>query len=107
MWSRKTTDPLAKLLFEKYGVHVLSRPRENLSVCDLFAVSDEKMVQAGSLAAFLKAPFDMPGVTKDEALIDIESTVSNAVSGSVSVNFLQSFPDTDRRRRADRRQAGA
>jgi hypothetical protein len=91
MWFRKTTDPLGKLLFEKYGVHMLGRPRENVSVCDLFAVSDDTMAQTGSLAAFLKAPFAMPGVTKDEALIDIESTVSDAVSGSLGVGFLQGF----------------
>jgi hypothetical protein len=91
MWSRKSTDPLAKLLFEKYCVHVLSRPRENVGVCDVFAVNDDRVVQAGSLAGFLKVPFDMPPVTNDEALIDIDSTVSNAVSGSAGVNFLQGF----------------
>jgi hypothetical protein len=91
MWSRNSADPLARLLFDKYGVHVLSRPRENVKVCDLFAVSGDRVVQTGSLAGFLKAPFDVPPVTNDEALIDIDSTVSNAVSGSAGINFLQGF----------------
>jgi hypothetical protein len=91
MWSRTTTDPLGTLLFDKYGMHVLSRPREGVSVFDVFPVRDSEASMSGGIDAFLRAPFERPEVAKDEALLDIDSTISEAVSGNVAVNFLNGF----------------
>lgn len=91
MWSRKTTDPLGKLLFEKYGMHVLARPRENVSVFQVFAFRDDEVFQSGSLDAFLRTKVEKPEVAEDEVLLDIDTTLSGAVSGTVGLNFLQGF----------------
>jgi hypothetical protein len=91
MWSRKTTDPLGKLLFEKYGLHMLSRPRENVSLFQVFGLSDGEVFMSGSIDGFLRSKFDKPEVEKGENLLDIEAAVSDAISGNVSLGFLQGF----------------
>jgi hypothetical protein len=91
MWSRKTTDPLGKLLFENYGMHVLGRPRENVSVFQVFGLRDAEAFQSGDIDGFLRWKFDKPKVEKGEVLLDIDTTISDAISGDVAVNFLQGF----------------
>lgn len=91
MWSRKTVDPLGKLLFGKYSMHVLSRPREKVSVFEVFGLRDDEVFQSGGLDAFLRTNFDKPEVEKGEILIDIDATISDAVSGNVGLSFLQGF----------------
>lgn len=91
MWSRTTTDPLGKLLFDKYGMHILSRPRENVSVFDVFPVREGEAAMSGGIDAFLRARFERPEVEQDEVLLDIDSTISEAVSGNVAFNFLNGF----------------
>src|SRR6266542_2945686 len=91
MWSRQTTDPVGKLLFQKYGMHVLSRPRENVSVLQVFAFHNDQFFQSGSLDAFLRTKVERPDIGKDEAQLDIDTTVSDAVSGRLGLNFLPGF----------------
>lgn len=91
MWSRKTTDPLGKLLFGRYGMHVLSRPRENVSVFQVFGLRDNEVFQSGDIDGFLRSKFDKPETEKGEILVDVDATISDAVSGSVAAGFLQGF----------------
>lgn len=91
MWTRKTTDPLGKLLFEKYGLHVLNRPRENVSVFQVFGLRDGEAFQAGDIDSFLRLKFDKPDVERGEALAEISGMTSDAVSGNLALGFLQGF----------------
>jgi hypothetical protein len=91
MWFRKTTDPLGKLLFEKYGVHVLSRPREHVSVFQVFGVHDDKVLQSGDIDGFLHSKFDKPEVARGEVMADIDGTASDALAGTAAVSFLEGF----------------
>jgi len=91
MWFRKTADPLGKLLFEKYGMHVLSRPREHVSVFQVFGLRDGEMFQSGDIDGFLRSKFDKPEVANGEVMADINGTASDAVAGNVAVNFLDGF----------------
>ena len=91
MWNRTSPDPLARLLFDKYDVHVLSRPRATLPVLTVFAVRDDKVYLGGTLASLLRVPFDPPEITKGEPVLDISTTVSSATSGSGALNFLKGF----------------
>jgi len=91
MWTRKTSDPLGKLLFEKYGMHMLSRPRENVSVFQVFAVKGGETALSGSMDSFLRSTLEKPEVAEGEAVLDIDTTTSDAISGEVGVNFLQGF----------------
>ncbi|MCC6929278.1 MAG: hypothetical protein IT359_09840 [Gemmatimonadaceae bacterium] len=91
MWNRTSADPLARLLFDKYDVHVLSRPRAALPVLTVFAVRDDKVYLGGALTSLLRVPFDPPDITKGEPVLDISTTVSSATSGSGALNFLKGF----------------
>ena len=91
MWSRKTTDPLGTLLFTKYGMHVLSRPRADVSVLNVFGLRDGEAFQSGDVDTFLHAKLAKPEVAKGEAVLDIDATVSDAVSGKAGLGFLQGF----------------
>ena len=78
-------------MFAKYGMHVLSRPRENVPVFQVFAVSNGEVFLSGDVDAFLRAKLDKPVVEKGEQVLDIEGTTSDAVTGEASLNFLQGF----------------
>jgi hypothetical protein len=91
MCTKRTDDPLGKLMFAKYGMHVLSRPRENVPVFQVFAVSGGEVFLSGDVDAFLRAKFEKPDVEKGERVLDIEGTTSAAVTGETSLNFLQGF----------------
>ncbi len=91
MWDRKTDDPLGKMLFRDYGMHVLSRPRDKVSVFEVFALRDNEVFLSGSIDGFLRSKFDKPEVEKGEILVDIEKTISDAISGNIAVEFLQGF----------------
>ena len=76
---------------KKYGVHVLSRPREHVSVFQVFSLRDGKVFQSGDIDSFLHSKFDKPEVAKAEVMADINGTTSDALSGNVAVNFLDGF----------------
>ena len=91
MCTKRTDDPLGKLMFAKYGMHVLSRPRENVPVFQVFAVSGSEVFLSGDVDTFLRSKLDKPDVEKGEQVLDIEGTTSDAVVGEASLNFLQGF----------------
>ncbi|MEO6525317.1 MAG: hypothetical protein ABIP93_01700 [Gemmatimonadaceae bacterium] len=91
MWSKGTTDPLARLLFGKYGAHVLARPRRSLAVLTVFGVRDGRTYVSGPLASVLRVPFEEPPIARNEPVLDIASTTSSATTGSVALSFLQGF----------------
>ena len=91
MWFRKTTDPLGKLLFERYRMHVFKRPCEDMSVFQVFAVSNGAAVQSGSIDSFLRTDFNKPEVKEGEKQLDIDTTTSDAISANIGLTFLQGF----------------
>ena len=91
MWMRNTDDPLGKLLFEKYGMHVLRRPRENLAVFQVFEVRDGEAARSGSLENLFGIAFAAPAVAQGEAMLDVDEKMSGAVSGKIGLDFLQGF----------------
>jgi hypothetical protein len=46
MWTRNAKDPLARLFVERYGLHVLSRPREAVSVYDVYPVAGKHVASS-------------------------------------------------------------
>src|SRR5262245_33998668 len=91
MWSRKTIDPLGKLLFEKYGMHFLSRPRADISVLQVFAARDGAVFQSGGIDGFLRSKLDKPAIASGEPVMDIEGTTADVLAGNASASFLQGF----------------
>lgn len=91
MWSRTTTDPLGRKLFESYGLHILSRPRVHLAVFDVLPFRDGKAALPGGIDAFLRVPFGRPEVLQGEDMLEINGTMSAAISGGIGLDFLKGF----------------
>jgi hypothetical protein len=92
MWKRKSSDPLGDLLFNRYGLHVLSRPREDVEVFAVFPVSDGKSDAPGKLETFLGGNgFAVPEVRRGEHLADLAGATSDGVSAELALGFLEGF----------------
>jgi hypothetical protein len=91
MWNRNAKDPLARLFVERYGLHVLPRPREAVSVFDVYPVSGNLVGSPGTLSAFVDTDLQLPEIRRGEVLADVSGTTSDSVSGSAGFKFLESF----------------
>lgn len=94
-WNRKSDDPLLKIFLEKYGLHLLSIPREDSNVGDLY-IQDPNikyLSTAGSIRHFLVPKFEVSDldITVDELMADVVGKVSKDVSGNAGLNFLENF----------------
>jgi hypothetical protein len=92
MWSRRSTDPLGRLLFESYGLHVLKRPREDLDVYAVIPVLDGRCDAPGQLETLLGGDhFPFPEVRRGEHLADVSGRTSDGVTTSLGLGFLEGF----------------
>lgn len=91
MWNRDTKDPLARLFLDRFGMHILARPRENVAVYDVFPVADSRAASPGSLEEFVGAQLALPKVTAGEEVADVSGTVSESVSWKLGFDFLAGF----------------
>ena len=94
-WSRlkKNEDPLLKVLLERYRLNLLSIPRENASVGDLYVQEENSQFVStpGSITNFLEPPFEVPPITPGETMAVVSGTTSRDASGKVGVDFLEGF----------------
>ena len=98
-WKRNTTDPLAKVIFSKYKFNLLSLPREDVKLGDLYTKenNDEsgQLSYPGNVSNFLiPPPFKMPDPVLNEIMTDVSGTISGNISANVGVQFLENFLNT-------------
>jgi hypothetical protein len=96
-WNRfsKSSDPLLKLMLERYNLNLLSIPRENGSAGDLYMQEDNQSVSTpGSVTNFLTGEFQIPTVKTGETMADVSGTTSRDASGKAGMNFLEGFLNT-------------
>jgi hypothetical protein len=86
-------DPLIKVFFEKYQLNLLSIPRENVALCDVYTRNgDNKSLSTPSnLAHLLEPVFNVNEKKKEESLSDISGTLSKGSSVDSAFEFLQGF----------------
>ncbi len=95
-FKRDTDDPLMRLFLDKYRLNLLSIPRENASVGDVY-ITDEKDSKfaspPGNIKYLLDPPFDFSKiqVTAGETLSDISGTTSGSISAQFGLQFLENF----------------
>lgn len=89
----KNEDPLLKILLDRYRLNLLSIPRENASVGDLYVQEgDSKYVSTpGSITNFLEPPFEVPSIITGETMAGVSGTTSRDASGKVGMDFLEGF----------------
>ncbi len=91
MWKRSTRDPLARLLLDKYGLHVIARPRAGLAVFDIFPIAGKRPGTSGRLKEFLGTEVRLPEIREREKTADVAGTTSGDVSLSSGISFLEGF----------------
>lgn len=91
MWKRNTDDPLMRLFLDKYYLHLLSVPRENVAVGDLYVHDGKQVFAPGKVTYFLEPPLEMPPVTTGEKMADVSEIVSHGVSIQVGLKFFENF----------------
>jgi len=89
--SAASRDPLLSVFLEKYHLNLLALPRENADVGDLYIHDGKRTGSPGQLAPFLARPFQMPPVTRGEALASVAGTMSSGVKAEVGLGLVEGF----------------
>ena len=94
-WNRNSGDPLLNTLLKKYHLNLLSIPRENASVGDLYMQDNNSdfVSSPGNISNFLTLQFDLPPIKVNEQMGDVSGQVSKDISGKVGLDFLEGFLD--------------
>ena len=91
MCKRDTTDPLVRLFLDKYRLHLLAQPREDVAVGDVYPHYGGATYQPGRYDALLPPPFKLPKARSGEKAADVSGTASSAVSAKAGLGILESF----------------
>jgi hypothetical protein len=92
IWNRNTDDPLMRYFLDKYYLNLLSLPRENVAVGDIYVLDGKKVFPpAGKIMDFIEPPLELPSVTKGENMPDVSGIVSKGVSIKMGMGFLEGF----------------
>lgn len=91
MWRRTSDDPLARLLLDRYGLHLLRHPREDVSIGDVYPQQDSHVLSPGRLDNFIVPAPELPPIRRGEKMTDVAGTTSNIVSREAGFGFLESF----------------
>lgn len=91
MFKRNTDDPLVRMFLDKYNLNLLSVPRENARVGDLYVYDGKRTSTPGSITYFLEPPFEIPRVNAGESMADVIGQVSNGMSLNAGLGLLECF----------------
>lgn len=87
MCTRATRDPLLRLFFDKYHVHLLATPRANADVGQVYVHEDGATMAPGNLAGLL-LEFSLPAVLRNETIADVSGKHTNDVKFGAALNLL-------------------
>jgi hypothetical protein len=84
-------DPLLKLFFEKYQLNLLSIPRENVSLGDVYTQEEnnKRLSSPSNIVYLLEPKFEFTDKTTNETLADISGTISKGSSIDSAFQFLE------------------
>jgi len=89
-WKRDTEDPLMKSFVDKYKLHLLPVPRNDIFLCDIFIQDKNGMSGSGSIVDFLEPEYEIPP-TRNGTMADLSGQLSRSVSFDVGVGLLEGF----------------
>jgi hypothetical protein len=89
----KKTDPLIKIFREKYGMNLLSVPREDASVGDLYVYDTHRKAVSskGSIVYFLTPTPIIPKPKLDASMADVTATMTKEVDFSAGLSLVSGF----------------
>jgi hypothetical protein len=79
------------MFLDRYGLHLLSIPRENVAVGDLYVHDGRRTSAPGSVTGFLQPPLQLPPVRAGEDMANVAGTMSDSVSLGIGFGLLESF----------------
>lgn len=88
---RNSEDPLLKIFLSRYGLNLLSVPRTNVHVGDVFILNGSSVSTSGNIQYITNPPLHVSPNNINEHLVDIEGKISNNVDYLTGVNLLDSF----------------
>lgn len=91
MLKRNTDDPLIRTFVDKYNLHLLSVPRANAAVGDLYRYDGRQVNTPGKISYFLEPAFEISNITAGERIADISGTISREIDTNFGVGFLEGF----------------
>jgi hypothetical protein len=91
-WKRNSKDPLLRVILDKYRLNLLSLPRENAAIGDLYFVdgNTQQASTPGSISNFLVPVFEIPQIT-NELMADVAGMTSRNVSEKIGLDLLEGF----------------
>lgn len=89
-WNRGSDDPLARMLFQTYQMHLLRRPRMDVAVHDVYALKDGQILP-GKLSTLMQPPPPLAEVRQGEPVADLSLVVSRDLDTTIGVDFLETF----------------
>ncbi len=93
-WKRNTSDPLARLMLDKYSLNLLPVPREDVAVGDLYIYDGKRNFPPSSIKNFIEtngAPFEFPPIREGETMAGIAGTVSDTLDVNIGLEFAEEF----------------
>lgn len=89
-WKRDTDDPLMRAFADKYKLHLLPIPRDDIAVCDVYIHDKNGMSAPGSIVDLLEPAYVIPPA-KTGTMADVAGKLSKSVSLEVGVGLLEAF----------------
>jgi hypothetical protein len=91
MLKRNTDDPLIRTFIDKYNLHLLSVPRANASIGDLYRYDGSKVNTPGNISYFLEPSLEISNITAGERMAEISGTISRGLETNFGLEFLEGF----------------
>jgi len=91
MCKRDTADPLARLFLDRYHLHLLRPPREDVDVGHVYPRENGTVSAPGHFRHLLDPAPDLPPINRGEAMADVKGTTSNEISAGVGLSLLDGF----------------
>jgi len=82
---------LIRSFVDKYNLHLLSIPRANASIGDLYRYDGDTVSTPGKISYFLEPIFEISKVTAGETMGDISGIISNGIDAKFGLEFLDGF----------------
>jgi hypothetical protein len=89
MCRRDTTDPVLRLMLDRYRLHLLSVPRADAAVGDVYVRDGHAVVSPGNVRHLVAPPLEVVADRGPERMADISGEATTMFSASAGLGFLE------------------
>jgi hypothetical protein len=88
---RNSEDPLLRAFLDTYKLNLLTIPRQNAQVGDIYIDTNDGISAPGGLQFILTSEFVMPTIKEAERMTDIKGKQTAALKLNVGLSFLEGY----------------